>query len=51
MFDENRLKDPDYFRENRLESHSDHKYQPLYRLSLNGLWKFFHAKNPAQVIP
>ena len=51
MFDDNRLKDPGYFRENRLDPHSDHEYRPSYRLSLNGLWKFFHAKNPAQIIP
>ena len=51
MFDENRLKDPGYFRENRLDPHSDHECFPSFRLSLNGLWKFFHAKNPGQVIP
>lgn len=51
MFDESRLKDPGYFRENRLDPHSDHACLPSYRLSLNGLWKFFHAKNPAQVVP
>ena len=51
MFDINRLKDPDYFRENRLDPHSDHECRPSYRLSLNGLWKFYHAKNPAQTIP
>ena len=51
FFDENRLKDPDFFRENRLDAHSDHAVEPAYRLSLNGLWKFAHAVNPAQVIP
>ena len=51
MFDVNRLKEPGYFRENRLDPHSDHECRPSYRLPLNGLWKFFHAKNPAQVIP
>ena len=50
-FDESRLKDPGFFRENRLDPHSDHAVQPAYRLSLNGLWKFAHAVNPAQVIP
>ena len=50
-FDENRLKDPGFFRENRLDPHSDHAVFPTYRLSLNGLWKFAHAVNPAQVIP
>ena len=50
-FDESRLKDPGFFRENRLDPHSDHAVMPAYRLSLNGLWKFAHAENPAQVIP
>ena len=50
-FDENRLKDPGFFRDNRLDPHSDHAVFPAYRLSLNGLWKFAHAVNPAQVIP
>ena len=61
MFEESRLKDPGYFRENRLEPHTDH---PFYlseaerdagisslQMSLNGQWKFFHAVNPGQVIP
>ena len=51
MFNENLLKNPGFFRENRLDAHSDHETRPSYRLSLNGLWKFFHARNPAQVIP
>ena len=51
IFDENRLKDPGFFRENRLDAHSDHAVEPAYRLPLNGLWKFAHAVNPAQVIP
>ena len=51
IFDESRLKDPGFFRENRLDPHSDHAVAPAYRLSLNGLWKFAHAVNPAQVIP
>lgn len=50
-FDESRLKDPGFFRENRLDPHSGHAVFPAYRLSLNGLWKFAHAVNPAQVIP
>ena len=51
FFDESRLKDPGFFRENRLDAHSDHAVEPAYRLPLNGLWKFAHAVNPAQVIP
>ena len=50
MFDEKRLQDPAYFRENRLDPHSDHIFSPEMKLSLNGLWKFFHARNPGQVI-
>ena len=51
MFDEKLLKDPGYFGENRVEPHSDHECIPALRYSLCGLWKFFHAKNPGQVIP
>ncbi len=61
MFDESRLKDPGYFRENRLDPHSDHVCYlserereagvSSLRMSLNGQWKFFHAMNPGQVIP
>ena len=60
-FDENRLKDPGYFRENRLDPHSDHSFylseaerdagETSLRMSLNGPWKFFHAMNRGQVIP
>ena len=50
-FDEKKLRDPGFFRENRLDAHSDHVTEPAYRLSLDGLWKFFHALNPGQVIP
>jgi len=54
-FDYNRIKDPRYFRENRLDAHSSHKY---YRTEaeaetgcssffhcLNGIWKFNYADN------
>ncbi|MBO7661831.1 MAG: DUF4981 domain-containing protein [Clostridia bacterium] len=61
MFDQNRLKDPGYFSENRLPAHSDHLFfatreemeagKSSLRVSLNGTWKFFHAMNPAQVLP
>ena len=61
MFDESRLKDPGYFRENRLDPHTDHAWyindaereaeESSLRMSLNGQWKFFHAMNPGQVIP
>ena len=61
MFDEKKLKDPGYFRENRLDAHSDHMWflsdeeqaagESSLRVSLNGQWKFFHALNGKQVIP
>ena len=61
MFDEKKLKDPGFFRENRADAHSDHRCfagaeeleagASSLRFSLNGLWKFFHAVNPGQVIP
>ena len=61
MFDESKLKDPGYFRENRLDPHTDHAWyindaekeagESSLRMSLNGQWKFFHAMNPGQVIP
>ena len=61
MFEESRLKDPGYFRENRLDPHTDHEFYlseaerdagvSSLRMSLNGQWKFFHAVNPGQVIP
>ena len=61
MFDENRLKDPGYYRENRMDPHSDHPYylteeeretgESSLRMSLNGQWKFFHALNRGQIIP
>ena len=61
MFDEKRLRDPGYFRENRLDPHTDHAFyiseaereagESSLRLSLNGQWKFFCARNAAQVIP
>ena len=61
MFDESRLNDPGYFRENRLDPHADFTVyrsaaeadagDSSLRMSLNGQWKFFHARNPKQVIP
>ena len=61
MFNENQLKDPGFFRENRLDPHTDHVIYcseadketgtPSLRMNLNGQWKFFQARNPKQVIP
>lgn len=60
-FDDGKLRDPQYFRENRLDAHSDHKYYASvlemeeeldnFKESLNGLWKFHYAKNYKSVIP
>ena len=55
IFDYEKLKDPQYFRDGRLDAHSDHRYyaRPLdaeadhesFKESLNGLWKFHYARN------
>lgn len=55
QFDYNKVKNPEFFRENRLDAHSDHVYfkdadeaengVSSFRLSLNGLWKFAYAPN------
>ena len=54
-FDYNKVRDPEYFRDGRLDAHSDHTYYASetdmlegsseYRESLNGVWKFHYAKN------
>lgn len=53
-----KVKDPLFFKENRMEAHSDHvayanekelrAEQTSFRMSLNGLWKFQYARNYAQ---
>lgn len=55
LFDFEKVKDPQYFCDGRLEAHSDHVYyknmdemsrkQSTFRKSLNGLWKFHYARN------
>ncbi|MCI6421133.1 MAG: glycoside hydrolase family 2 TIM barrel-domain containing protein [Blautia sp.] len=60
-FDYNKVKNPEYFNENRVEAHSDHKYygsmeemeqkQEKFKYSLNGLWKFHYAKNYGSTVP
>ncbi len=59
-FDESILSDPEVFKINVLPAHSDHTaYASLrelaaertsLRYSLNGLWKFSYAKNPASAV-
>lgn len=54
-FDYQRVKDPQYFCDGRMEAHSDHRYfapgeeigerETKFRYSLNGLWKFHYARN------
>lgn len=60
-FDYSRIKNPEYFCENRVPAHSDHEAfismeelatgENSMRMSLNGHWKFHHALNQAQTIP
>lgn len=60
-FDPTYLKDPACFAQNRLAAHSDHiAYASMEELArgetslcwpLDGLWKFFYARNEEQVIP
>lgn len=61
QFDYHKIKAPDYFEENRLPAHSDHRFyhdmaearrgDSSYTLCLNGLWKFHYAKNEQSAIP
>ena len=54
-FDYGRVRDPEFFRDNRMDAHSDHKWyadgaeelagESVFRYSLNGLWKFSYAPN------
>ncbi|NYI41990.1 glycoside hydrolase family 2 TIM barrel-domain containing protein [Demequina lutea] len=60
-FEVNRISDPGYVSENRMVAHSDHRWfasgdevaagRSSFEQSLNGLWKFHHAKNPAMTLP
>ena len=55
-----RVKNPEYFMDHRMEAHSDHvayaswaeckKKESSYRYSLDGIWKFHYAKNYGQTI-
>ncbi len=55
MFSIDHIKNPEFFKENALPAHSDHICFPNaasmaagvnpFRFSLNGMWKFFYAKN------
>ncbi len=60
-FDYQKVKDPQYFSDGRLDAHSDHAYyasaedaaekECVFTESLNGLWKFHYAKNYISAIP
>lgn len=60
-FDITRITDPEFVQHNRLPAHSDHRWfaspaearseTSSFEQSLNGLWKFHHAKNPAMTLP
>lgn len=60
-FQYEKVKDPTWFRENRVNAHSDHRYygsmeemeqkQDNFRYSLNGLWKFHYANNYRSTVP
>ena len=60
-FDYAKLKDPGFFRENRLDAHSGHAFfasreeaergESSFVRSLNGLWKFSYARNLDSRIP
>lgn len=60
-FDISRITDPEFVQQNRLPAHSDHRWfasthearaqVSSFEQSLNGLWKFHHAKNPSMTIP
>ncbi len=61
-FDYSLVKDPQYFKDGRMDAHSDHIY---YRdgeevpqeketssvTDLNGIWKFHYARNYGSAIP
>ncbi|MDO4299489.1 MAG: glycoside hydrolase family 2 TIM barrel-domain containing protein [Lachnospiraceae bacterium] len=60
-FDYGRVKDPEFFCENRMAAHSDHRFYASEReavsegssfvYSLNGLWKFSYARNFESAVP
>ena len=59
-FDYSMVKDPTYFRDGRMDAHSDHTYyrdteeaaekETSFRYSLNGIWKFHYARNYGSTI-
>ena len=61
IFDYAKVKDPEYFRDGRLDACSDHIYYASeedmpdgrtdFRESLNGIWKFHYASNYRSAVP
>ena len=60
-FDYSLVKDPQYFKDRRMDAHSDHTYYrdgeeaqekaTSFRYDLNGIWKFHYARNYGSAIP
>ena len=60
-FDYGKVKDPEYFRDGRMDAHSDHRWYTSeadmlegnseFKESLNGVWKFHYAKNYESSVP
>ena len=60
-FDYSLVKDPQYFKDRRMDAHSDHTYNrdgeeaqekaTSFRYDLNGIWKFHYARNYGSAIP
>ena len=61
IFDYSLVKDPQYFKDGRMDAHSDHTYyrdgeealekETSFRYDLNGIWKFHYARNYGSAIP
>ena len=61
VFDYSLVKDPQYFKDGRMDAHSDHTYYrdgeeaqekaTSFRYDLNGIWKFHYARNYGSAIP
>ncbi len=61
VFDYSLVKDPQYFKDGRMDAHSDHTYyrdgeeaqekETSFRYDLNGIWKFHYARNYGSAIP
>ena len=60
-FDYSLVKDPQYFKDRRMDAHSDNTYYrdgeeaqekaTSFRYDLNGIWKFHYARNYGSAIP